>query len=79
MSAIDWDIHREGRAWDGDEMRSRYNVIPEKIELIQGKLFWGEEVRLNLLALLLENVGVDKAVRLGSLDVWREAISQLGT
>jgi hypothetical protein len=79
MSTIDWDIHREGRAWNGDEMGSRYNVIPEKIELVRGKLFWSEEVRLNMLALLLENVGVDKAVRLGSLDVWREAISQLDT
>jgi hypothetical protein len=66
-------------AWNGDEIRSRYNLTPEKIELIQGKLFWSEEDRLNMLALLLENVGVDKAVRLGSPGVWREAIAQLGT
>jgi hypothetical protein len=79
MAAIDCDIRREGRAWNGDEVRSRYNLTPEKIELIQGKLFWSEEDRLNMLALLLENVGADKAVRLGSLDVWREAILQLDT
>ena len=78
MPAIVWDIRREGRAWHGDEFSSRYNVIPEKIELIRGKLFWSEEDRLNMLALLLENVGIDKAVRLGDPDVWREAISQLG-
>lgn len=79
MSAMKWDIRREGRAWNGDEIRSRYNLTPEKIELIEGKLFWSEEDRLNMLALLLENVGADQAVRLGNPDVWREAISQLGT
>ena len=79
MSTMDWDIRREGRAWNADEMRSRYSVIPEKIELVRGKLFWSEKHRLNMLALLLENVAIDKAVRLGNPDVWREAISQLGT
>jgi len=29
------------------------------------------------LALLLENVGIDKAIRLGDAEVWREAISEL--
>lgn len=79
MPTIVWDIRREGRAWNADEMISRYNVIPEKIELIRGRLFWSEEDRLNMLALLLENVGIDKAVRLGDPDVWYEAMSQLDT
>jgi hypothetical protein len=39
MSAVNWDIHLEGHAWSTEELRSRYNLIPEKIELIQGKLF----------------------------------------
>ena len=79
MPAIIWDIRREGRAWNADEVRSRYNLTPEKIELIRGRLFWSEEARLNMLALLLENVGIDEAIRLGNPDVWREAISQLTT
>jgi hypothetical protein len=33
-------------------------LIPEKIELIQGKLFWSEEARLNMLGLLLEKLGL---------------------
>jgi len=77
MFKIDWDIRHEGRAWGGAEARERYSLSPEKIELIEGKLFWREEDRLTMLALLLENVGVDKAVRLGNPQIWREGIAQL--
>jgi len=42
-----------------------------------GKLFWEETQRLTLLALLLENVGVDQAVRLGDPEVWRTAVREL--
>jgi hypothetical protein len=72
-----WDIRRKGRAWVGGEARSRYALCPEKVELIEGKLLWSEKDRLRLLGLLLENVGVDKAVRLGDPEVWREAVEQL--
>jgi hypothetical protein len=77
MAEVHWDIRREGRAWKGPEAHARYSLSPEKIELIQGKLFWSEEDRLTMLALLLENVGVDQAVRLGDPRVWREAIEHL--
>jgi hypothetical protein len=77
MLDADWDIRREGRAWRGDEVQGRYGLTPEKIELIEGKLFWTDEERLTMLALLLENVGVDRAIRLGDPEVWRKAISQL--
>ena len=56
---------------------SRYYLAPEKIEMIEGKLFLIEEDRLTMLALLLENVGVDQAVRLGDPDVWRAAVARL--
>jgi hypothetical protein len=77
MSDIQWDIRREGRAWKGDEAMSRYSLSPEKIELIRGKIFWNDEQRLHLLGLLLENVGVDAAVRLGDPRVWRDAVAEL--
>lgn len=76
MADIEWDIRREGRGW-GDRSLDRYMLAPEKIELIEGKLFWSEEDRLAMLGLLLENVGVDAAVRLGDPNVWREAIAAL--
>jgi hypothetical protein len=78
MAGIDWDIRREGRAWQGDEIKTKYHgLCPAKIELIDGKLFWTEEDRLTMLGLLLENVGVDAAVRLGDPQVWREAVAAL--
>ena len=77
MPSVRWDIRRTGRAWTKDEAMSRYELTPEKFEMIDGKLFWGDTQRLTLLALLLENVGVDQAVRLGDPAVWRAAIRDL--
>ena len=72
-----WDIRAEGRAWTGDEAMARYTLTPEKLEMIDGKLFWDDEQRLVLLALLLENIGVNAAVRLGDPNVWRTAVERL--
>lgn len=52
-------------------------MTPEKIEMYEGKLFWEDSERVTMLALLLENVGVDRAVRLGNPAVWRAAIAAL--
>jgi hypothetical protein len=74
--SISWDIRREGRAW-GKEALERWQLIPEKFEMADGKLFCSDQERLLLLALLLENIGVDAAVRLGDPRVWREAVGAL--
>jgi hypothetical protein len=55
----------EARAWQGDEVWEKYSLTPEKMELIEGKLFWTDEQRENMLGLMLEMVGTDKAVALG--------------
>ena len=73
--AVRWDIRRDGRAWAGEEFLPRLELTPEKFEVDRGRLFWHENDRINLLALLLENVGVDSAVRLGSLEVWEAAVA----
>ncbi len=77
MTQVNWDIGRDGRAWTGEEARARYELTPEKFEMIDGKLFWTEKERLAILGLLLENVGVDQAVRLGDPRVWTEAVAGL--
>jgi hypothetical protein len=53
MSATSWDICPEGQAWSYIVLQARYNLITQKIELIQGKLFWSGEARLNVLGLPL--------------------------
>jgi hypothetical protein len=77
MRDVDWDIRRSGRAWASGEAMQRYELTPEKLEMIDGKLLWSDEDRVNLVGLLLENVGADRAVRLGNAQVWREAVAQL--
>ena len=77
MRHVDWDIRREGRAWAGGEAHERYQLTPEKFEMWKGRLFWEDEERLLMLGLLLENVGIDAAVRLGNPAVWRAAIAEL--
>ncbi len=72
-----WDIRRQGRAWRAGEAHARYELTPEKIEMIEGRLFWSARDRLTMLALLLENVGIDAAIRLGDPKLWREALDEL--
>jgi hypothetical protein len=77
MRDSDWDIRREGRAWEQHEAMQRYQLTPEKMEMYEGKLLWYDEDRIKLLGLLLENVGADRAVRLGNPEVWRAAVRSL--
>ena len=69
-----WDIRREGRAWYGEEMRDRWNRIPEKMEIWEGKLYFEEEDRIRLLGVILEQVGTDRAVQLGDLRTWSDSV-----
>ena len=79
FAAVQWNLRPEGYAWDteDDHCLRRYYMTPHKNELIDGKLYWQEEDRLFMLALLLENVGVDQAVRIGDPAVWKAAVAQL--
>jgi hypothetical protein len=72
-----WDIRREGRAWTRQEMDARRELRPDKFEVPRGKLFWSDEHRIAVLGLLLENLGIDRAVRLGDPKLWRESIAEL--
>jgi hypothetical protein len=72
-----WDIRNEGRAWGKDEAWARFVLKPEKIEMVKGQLLSTEDDRETLLALLLENVGADRAMQLGDPEVWRAAVAKL--
>jgi hypothetical protein len=78
MTKPKWDIGNEGRAWGKDEAWARFVLRPEKIEMVEGKLLFSGKDRETLLALLLENVGADRAVQLGDPEVWRAAVAKLG-
>ena len=77
MENIAWEIGRAGRAWSEDEAIQRHNLLPEptKIELHQGRLFWSDEERLLVVAMLLENLGIDKVIRLLDPDLLFEALA----
>ncbi len=77
LEAIRWEIGREGRGWRGDEFERSYFAMPEKMEAIEGKLYWSEEDRLKVLGALLENVGIDRAIRLGDPELWKAAVAEL--
>lgn len=72
-----WDIRNEGRTWRKDECWQRFELVPEKTEMIQGQLCWSDEERETLLCLLLELVGADRTVQLGNPEVWRVAVAKL--
>ena len=77
MSDSDWDIRRDGRAWTGAEALQRWELSPEKLEMFEGRILWDDDERVKLLGLLLENLGADRAVRLGDPAVWRSAVEAL--
>ncbi|HYJ86202.1 MAG TPA: hypothetical protein VEW46_09120 [Pyrinomonadaceae bacterium] len=72
----EWDIQREGRVWSHEEFERRIDQAPEKIEYTGG-IFTYEDERLTVLAMLLENLGIDKAVQLGKPEDWKAAIAEL--
>lgn len=72
----DWHIRREGQVWLGEKFKDRIYQAPEKIEF-DGGIFINEEQRLTVLAMLLENLGIDKAVRLGDPADWKAAVAEL--
>jgi len=71
-----WKIEREGREWKGEEFMKRIYQAREKIEYVGG-IFVDEGERLTVLAMLLENLGIDKAVQLGNLEDWKAAVTEL--
>ncbi|MGH3144520.1 MAG: hypothetical protein ACRDTR_01835 [Rubrobacter sp.] len=75
-----FDIRREGRPWTSEEVDAKYKpheTVPEKMELIDGKLFWSNEQRTTMLGWMLEQLGADAAVTLGDPEVWREAVNDM--
>lgn len=72
---VQWDFSREGRAWRGAEFALKYSLVPGRIEAFDGRLCLVAEQRLTLLALLLENVGLNTVVQFGNPELWREALA----
>jgi len=79
MRAFDpkeWNISREGRQWKAREFNKRIYQAPEKIEFVGG-IFSNEDERFTVLAMLLENLGIDQVVRLGNPADWKAAVAEL--
>lgn len=70
-----WRIGRQGQRWTGPEGVSKLERLPGRLELVHGKLCFSETERRTLLAGLLENMGLDEVVQLGSVEDWLQAIA----
>jgi hypothetical protein len=77
MAKPRWNIKGAGRVWTKDEAWARFELLPEKNEMFNGQLSWSDEERENVLGLLLELVGADRAVQMGNPQVWRAAVAKL--
>lgn len=73
-----WKFEPEPASLTGDEFWARYSHhnMPEKFEASHGKLFWSEEQRLHVLAMLLEAVGLRKALALCPPEAVRAALAE---
>jgi hypothetical protein len=54
-------------------MTSRLDFTPDHFEVIDGEMLCSETHRINLLGVVLEQVGIDTALRLAPKELWREA------
>ena len=72
-----FNIGLDGHLWNVDRYYELDDVLPEKMELLEGKLFHGERQRLGMLAAMLEQVGLEKAVTLAPKALWLEALEKL--
>ncbi len=74
---IRWKIGAEPATLTRDEFWARYSHtnMPEKFEAIHGKLFWNDEQRLHVLAMLLKAVGLRRALSLCPSEAVRAALA----
>ena len=56
---------RGGQQRVGEKFSGRIYEAPEKIEFDRGRILTNDDQRLTVLAMLLENLGINRAVRLG--------------
>jgi hypothetical protein len=77
MAKRKWDIRGQGRSWNKDECWQRFELLPERFEMIRGELLLSNKDRENLLGVVLELVGADRAVEFGDPEVWRAAVAKL--
>lgn len=75
--APELQIGLDGRRWTVDDFYARDSILPEKMELIDGKLFWSRRERLGMLACMLEQVGLREAVKLAPKALWLEALKEV--
>jgi hypothetical protein len=78
LASQSWNIQRKGSAWPVGNVLERDGRIPAgaRIEIHYGKLLFNDDDRMTLLALLLENVGIDNAVTLGNPEDWLDAAAK---
>lgn len=69
------DIRLEGRRWTREEL-VRHDALPGRLEMVCGKLCLDDAQRMLLLEALLEHVGTARAVSLGPLEAWANAVNQ---
>ena len=67
-------IGLKGQRWTVAIYHEIGEMLPEKMELIDGKLFWTERERIGMLAAMLEQMGLVAAVRLAPKALWLEAL-----
>ena len=79
VQAITFEIGREGRSWRSDKFEKAYFAMPEKLENIDGKVYWSDEQLFKVLRALLGNVGIDRALRLCDSRLWVPAFQALDT
>jgi hypothetical protein len=76
MTQERWVIPREGHRWTREEFERRFDETRPAIAFSDASIT-SESQRYVLLALILQDLGIDAVVRFGNLADWKAAISDL--
>ena len=76
----DWPIERRSKSFSGDAFTEMVERFPARVDCCDGMIGPDHERRMLMLAMLIENVGVDEVIKIGNAELWLEAAQdELGT
>ncbi len=71
----EWPVERTPKRFSGDEFSAMVDRFPARVDCCDGMIGENHQQRLLMLAILIENVGIDEVVKIGPLQLWIDAVN----
>lgn len=71
----EWPIERTPKMFSGDDFFEMVDRFPARVDCCDGMIGENNQQRLLMLAMLIENIGIDAVVKIGPLQLWIDAVN----